>query len=76
MLCKFNAFVVLFPVLSSFCSRMDPWEIANLVLQLKIVAFCSFFLICKEMFGENHCNEISLDIILLVLLSLQPLTRY
>lgn len=24
------------------------------------------------MFGENHCSEISLDIILLVLLSLQP----
>lgn len=77
MLCKFNAFVVPFPVLSSFCSRTDPWEITNLVLQVRVVLiFVLFFLTCKQMFGENHCSEISLDIILLVLLSLQPLAHH
>lgn len=44
MLCKFNAFVVPFPVLSSFCSRTDPWEITNLVLQVRVVLiFVLFF---------------------------------
>lgn len=43
MQCKLNAFVVPFPVLSSFCSRMGPWEAADLVLHLKVVLLFVLF---------------------------------